>query len=50
MAALKDAGLTDPANAARFGRLHGISSALFLVNSLLGLALVIFGLGKPGKD
>ena len=44
MAALKAQGLTDPAIAARFGRLHGISSALFLVNSLLGLGLVIFGL------
>ncbi len=46
MAALKAAGLADPASAAAFGRLHGISSALFLVNSLLGLVLVIFGLGE----
>ncbi len=45
MAALKAAGLADPANAAAFGRLHGIASALFLVNSLLGLVLVVFGLG-----
>lgn len=29
--------------ALRFGRLHGISSALYLVTSLLGLALVVFG-------
>jgi len=46
MAALKAAGLADPANAAAFGRLHGISSVLFLINSLLGLVLVIFGLGE----
>ncbi|KAF0193303.1 MAG: hypothetical protein FD165_406 [Gammaproteobacteria bacterium] len=29
--------------AARFGRLHGVSSAMYLVTSLLGLALVVFG-------
>ena len=34
------------AEAARFGMLHGISSTLFLVTSLLGLALVVFGLSR----
>jgi hypothetical protein len=34
---------------AEFGRLHGISSTLFLVNSLLGLVLVLFGLA-PGSE
>jgi len=29
-----------------FRRLHGLSSVLFLINSLLGLSLVIFGLQK----
>lgn len=43
MAELKAAGLSDN-NAAEFGRLHGMSSLLFLINSLAGLALVIFGL------
>ncbi|MEO6697586.1 MAG: hypothetical protein ABIN45_06265, partial [Gammaproteobacteria bacterium] len=37
------------AEAARFGMLHGISSTLFLVTSLLGLALVVFGLSRD-KD
>lgn len=31
--------------AARFGMLHGISSLLYLATSLMGLALVAFGLG-----
>ena len=31
-------------DASRFGRLHGVSSVLYTVTSLLGLALVIFGL------
>lgn len=42
MVALRDAGLSG-VNAAAFGRLHGTSSVLFLLNSLGGLALVIFG-------
>lgn len=33
--------------AAEFGRLHGLSSILYLVTSLLGLGLVIAG---PGKE
>jgi hypothetical protein len=33
-----------PAVTSEFGRLHGIASLLFLANSALGLALVIFGI------
>ncbi len=43
MAELKAAGLTGDVRA-QFGRLHGISSILFMINSLAGLALVVFGL------
>lgn len=42
MAALKIAGIEGEA-VAQFAMLHGIASILFLVNSLAGLALVIFG-------
>lgn len=45
MVELKVVGLT-AANAAQFGRLHGIASVLFLINSLAGLVLVITGLAK----
>lgn len=45
MAELKAAGILE-INKAEFGRLHGIASALFLINSLAGLALVISGLEK----
>ena len=38
------------AQAARFGMLHGIASTLFLATSLLGLALVIFGLSKTVRS
>lgn len=45
MAELKTQGLDEGSAAQqRFGMLHGISSTLFLFNSLAGLALVIFGL------
>lgn len=37
------------AAASQFGRLHGISSAMYLVTSLLGLILVIFGLRQQDK-
>lgn len=40
MAELKAVGLTD-LNRSAFGKLHGITSVLFLINSLLGLSLVI---------
>ncbi|MDH5446151.1 MAG: DUF4149 domain-containing protein [Gammaproteobacteria bacterium] len=43
MAELKAAGLSGDIRA-QFGRLHGISSVLFMINSLAGLALVVFGL------
>lgn len=45
MAELKILGITAE-NKAEFGRLHGLASVLFLVNSLAGLALVVFGLSK----
>lgn len=43
MTELRDAGLQGQA-AAKFGRLHGISSALFMFNSLAGFVLVVFKL------
>lgn len=43
MAELKSSGLEGEV-ARQFGRLHGISSVLFLINSLAGLALVVTGL------
>ncbi len=45
MAELKAAGLSEE-NRSQFGRLHGIVSVLFLINSLAGLALVITGLER----
>ena len=45
MADLKALGITVD-NKSEFGRLHGISSVLFLFNSLAGLALVVFGLTR----
>ena len=45
MAELKSLGLTEE-NRGQFGRLHGIASVLFLINSLAGLALVVSGLGR----
>lgn len=45
MAELKTEGITAE-NKTEFGRLHGVSSVLFLCNSLAGLALVVFGLSK----
>lgn len=50
MAALKLQGITEGSAAAiQFGRLHGIASSLFLVTSLLGLALVIAGSKSDSK-
>lgn len=43
MVELKAAGLSGE-TAKQFGRLHGVSSILFMINSLTGLALVVFGL------
>lgn len=48
MAELKAVGLTEN-NASQFARLHGTASVLFLLNSLAGLALVIFGLNSINK-
>jgi len=45
MAELKASGLEGEA-AKQFGRLHGVSAILFLMNSLAGLALVIVGLSS----
>ena len=45
MAELKEVGLTE-ANRPEFGRLHGMASILFLINSLAGLALVVSGLDR----
>jgi fatty acid desaturase len=40
-------GLVESSNLARqFGQLHGISTILYMVSSLLGLVLVIFGLHR----
>lgn len=47
MAALKAQGGTA---ADRFAMLHGVSSTLFLIVSLLALALVAFGLASDGND
>lgn len=45
MADLKQAGITEGSdNARQFAQLHGVASALFVINSLLGLILVVFGL------
>lgn len=43
MAELKAAGL-EGARAEEFGQLHGISSMLYVINTLGGLILVVFGL------
>lgn len=45
MTELKASGLSEE-NATLFGRLHGTASALFLMNSLAGLVLVVFGLER----
>lgn len=47
MQELKAGGLAEGSEAAaRFGRLHGLSSLLYLFQSLLGLGLVIFGVRR----
>ena len=50
MAALKAQGLVEGSGAAaRFGVLHGIASVLYLVNSIIGLVLlVMLGVGRNG--
>lgn len=49
MAQLREAGLQGD-NAAAFGRLHGVSSVLFLFNSLAGLVLVIAGVNTASRS
>ncbi len=47
MQELKTQGLAEGSvQATQFGRLHGVSSVLFLINSVLGLLLVAAGLRK----
>ncbi len=47
MQELKAQGIAEgSAQASQFGRLHGVSSILFLVNSVLGLLLVAIGLRR----
>ena len=48
MAELKTVGLTE-LNQGEFARLHGISSVLYLINSIAGLALVVSGLQRSSK-
>ncbi len=43
MAAIREGGVL-ATEKAQFGMLHGIASVLFLINSLAGLVLVLFGL------
>ncbi len=50
MVELRGSGLAEGSEqAARFARLHGVSATLFLINSLLGLGLVAFGLGNADR-
>ena len=47
MQELKAGGMPEGSEAAaRFGRLHGLSSFLYLAQSLLGLGLVVFGVRR----
>jgi len=49
MQQLKVGGLVEGSEQAReFGRLHGVSATLYLINSILGLALVVSGM--PQKE
>jgi len=48
MESLRAEGIVEGTKAARqFGQLHGVASILYLITSLLGLMLVIFGLRRP---
>ncbi|NOZ54469.1 MAG: DUF4149 domain-containing protein [Gammaproteobacteria bacterium] len=47
---LKLQGLIEGSPAqAKFGMLHGVSAVLYLINALMGLILVVFGLQKYHK-
>ncbi len=49
MVEIKQAGINaGTENATSFARLHGVSSVLYLVNSVLGLVLVAIGI-RPGR-
>lgn len=48
MAQLREAGLQGD-TATLFARLHGVSSTLFLINSVAGLVLVIAGLSPASR-
>lgn len=51
MATLKTQGLmAGSAAKAQFGLLHGIASVMYLIESLLGLVLVVFGLTKVERQ
>ena len=51
MESLKAQGLIEgSATKKQFGMLHGIASIIYLIESLLGLSLVVFGLQKPESD
>jgi hypothetical protein len=41
------AGLSDPAVSDRFQLLHGVSTTLFVITSLLGLVIAWFGIIRP---
>jgi len=46
---LKASGLVEGSQQARdFGRLHGVAATLYMINSLLGLVLAVFGM--PRKE
>jgi len=49
MTELRATGLSGDA-AKEFGRLHGLSSILFLINSLGGLVLIVFGLNRKNVN
>jgi len=49
MAVLRAAGL-DGETVSQFARLHGSAAILFLLNSLAGLALIIFGVGDRTRS
>jgi len=49
MAELKQTGIIEGSeNATNFARLHGFSSILFLINSILGLVLIVVGI-RPAR-
>jgi hypothetical protein len=51
MDSLRAEGLAEGSvSAKQFGQLHGVASSLYLVTSLLGLSLVVFGLRRGSPD